>query len=103
MASQRADQKKAWDVDTPDDPQYPRSDAGENFIYYLAAAPFRLVAAPFRLVIGLISAEKMDEEIAKRGVLDGEEAPEIIDEVVNEYGERFYRRRKRRRKTGGGK
>ncbi len=54
------------------------------------------MAAPFRLIIGFVSAEKMDEEIAQRGVLDGEENPEVVDEVVNEYGERFYRRKRRR-------
>ncbi len=96
MARHRDDQKKAWDVDSPDNRQYPRDDNGENFIYFLASAPFRLMAAPFRLIIGFVSAEKMDEEIAQRGVLDGEENPEVVDEVVNEYGERFYRRKRRR-------
>jgi hypothetical protein len=96
MARHRDDHKRAWDVDTPDNPQYPRDDAGENFIYYLALAPFRLIAAPFRFIIGIVSAKEMDEEIAKRGVLYGEENPEVVEEVVNEYGERFYRGGRRR-------
>ena len=58
--------------------------------------PARLIAAPFRFIIGIVSAKKMDEEIAKRGVLDGEENPDVVDEVVNEYGERFYRGKRRR-------
>ncbi len=95
MSQWRADRDKAWDVDDPDDAQYPRADVGENFIYYLALTPFRLLAAPFRLIIGIVSAKKMDEDLARRGVLDGEEAPEITNEVVNEYGERFYRRKRR--------
>jgi hypothetical protein len=95
VARQR-DQKRAWDVDSPDNPQYPRDDSGENFIYFLATAPFRLIAAPFRFIIGIVSAQQMDEDIAKRGVLEGEENPEVVDEVVNEYGERFYRHKRRR-------
>lgn len=95
MARHLNDQKP-WDVESPDSRQYPKNDNGENFIYFLAAAPFRVIAAPFRFIIGFISAETMDEEIAKRGVLEGEENPEVVDEVVNEYGERFYRGKRRR-------
>lgn len=86
-----------WEGEAPDNAQYPKSDNGENFIFFLALAPFRAIAFPFRLVIGIVSAEKMDEEIAKRGVLDGEESPEIVDGVIQEYGERFYRGGRRRR------
>lgn len=96
MAQQGADQEKPCSVDDPDDAQYPRDDVVENFIHYLAPAPFRLLAAPFRLIIGIVSAEKMDEKIAKCGVLDGEEAPDLVSEVVDEYGERFSRRKRRR-------
>ena len=81
----------------PDNAQYPKNDTGENFIFFLALAPFRLIAAPFRFIIGLVSAEKMDEEIAKRGVLDGEENPDVVGDVVQEYGERFYRGGRRRK------
>lgn len=86
-----------WEGDAPDNTQYPRSDNGENFIFYLALAPFRAAAWPFRFVIGIVSAKKIDDEIAKRGVLDGEESPEKVDEVVQEYGERFYRGGRRRK------
>ncbi len=86
-----------WEGDAPDNAQYPKNDNGENFIFFLALAPFRAMAFPFRFVIGIVSAEKIDEEIAKRGVLDGEESPEIVDEVVDEYGERFYRGGRRKR------
>lgn len=86
-----------WEGDAPDNAQYPRSDNGENFIFYLALAPFRAATWPFRFVIGIVSAKKMDDEIAKRGVLDGEESPEKVDEVVQEYGERFYRGGRRRK------
>lgn len=80
-----------WEPDAPDNAQYPRDENGENFIFFLALTPFRLIAAPFRLIIGIVSAKQMDEEIARRGVLDGEEGPEIVDEVIREHGERFYR------------
>lgn len=86
-----------WEGEAPDNAQYPRNDNGENFIFFLALAPFRAIAFPFRFVIGIVSADKMDEEIAKRGVLDGEESPEIVDGVVQEYGERFYRGGRRRK------
>jgi hypothetical protein len=91
-----AHNQSPWEAEAPDNAQYPRDDNGENFIYFLALAPFRLIAAPFRFVIGIVSAAKMDEEIAKRGVLDGDEAPDIVGEVIQEYGERFYRGRRRK-------
>lgn len=83
--------KSPWEAEAPDTPQYPKNDNGENFIYFLAIAPFRLIAAPFQFLIGIVSAENMDEEIAKRGVLDGEENLDGVAEVIQEYGERFYR------------
>lgn len=92
-----ADNQRPWEGDAPDNAQYPKNDAGENFIFYLALAPFRAIAWPFRFIIGIVSAKEIDDEIAKRGVLDGEESPEIVDEVVQEYGERFYRGGRRRK------
>lgn len=86
-----------WEGDAPDNAQYPKNDSGENFIFYLALAPFRAIAWPFRFVIGIVSAQKIDDEIAKRGVLHGEESPEVVDEVVQEHGERFYRGGRRRK------
>lgn len=86
-----------WEPEAPDNAQYPRDENGENFIFFLALAPFRLIAAPFRFIIGIVSAKEIDEEMAKRGVLDGEEGSEIVDEVIREYGERFYRGGRRRK------
>lgn len=89
--------KNPWEGEAPDNAQYPKNDSGENFIFFLALAPFRLIAAPFRFIIGIVSAERMDEEIAKRGVLQDEESPDVVDEVVSEYGDRFYRGNRRRK------
>lgn len=86
-----------WEGDAPDKAQYPKNDSGENFIFYLALSPFRAITWPFRFVIGIVSAKKIDYEITKRGVLDGEESPEIVDEVVQDYGERVYRGGRRRK------
>lgn len=86
-----------WEAEAPDNAQYPRGEDGENFIFFLALAPFRLMAAPFRFIIGIVSAEKIDEEISKRGVLEGEENADTVAEVIQEYGERFYRGGRRRK------
>lgn len=74
-----------------DYPDLPTTDNGWNFAYSIVALPFRAAAAPIRFVIGIVSAKKVDEDIAKRGVLDGEENPDVVEQVLDEYGRRFYR------------
>lgn len=58
--------------------------------YNLKSSDLLSFAAPFRFIIGIVSIEKMDEEVAKRGILDGEENLDIVAEVIQEYGERFH-------------
>jgi len=84
-----------WEGDAPENAQYPKSDNGENFIFWLAAAPFRAMAAPFRFVIGVLSVKHVEDEIAKRGIWSDPDNPHNVDEVVSEYGERFYRGNRR--------
>lgn len=78
------------DLQAPDDEgeTHERSDSGENFI-----AKFLPVKPPF--VVGIRSGESMDAEIARRGVLNGEENGEIVEEVVNGWFDRVFRRNRR--------
>lgn len=89
--------RNPWEGDAPENAQYPKNDNGENFIFWLAAAPFRAIAAPFRFVIGIISVQRVEDEIAKRGKRQSQENPNSVDEVVTEYGDDFYRGGKRRK------
>lgn len=89
--------RNPWEGDAPENAQYPKSDNGENFIFWLAAAPFRAMAAPFRFVIGILAVRQIEDEIAKRGIWDDPDNPHSVDEVVSEYGDRFYRGNRRRK------
>ena len=74
------------------DDDYPTSDNGINFFFHVIAFPVRAFAFPVRILIGIVSAQRIDDDCAKRGLLDGEYNPEMVEEVLNEYGERFNRR-----------
>ncbi len=85
--------------DNLDDPTFPSDENGENFLFYVIALPFRAAMAPIRFIAAIVSAKRVDDELAKRGVLDGEEGLEQTEELFNEYGRRIFieRGRKRRR------
>ncbi len=76
-------------------PNYPVNDNGLNFVYSLVTLSFRMVAVPFRFVIGVVSAKRVDDECAKRGLFIDEYNPDVVEEVLDEYGERFYRGNRR--------
>lgn len=74
-------------IEAPDDDgeQFERSDSGENYI-----AKLRVVKPP--AVIVVVKAKRLDEEIAKHGVLDGEDDSEKVSEVIHGFFYRFFRR-----------
>lgn len=55
------------------------------------------MAVPFRFVIGIVSVQRIEDEIAKRGLREGADNPNSVDEVVTEYGDGFYHGNRRRK------
>ena len=86
-------------VDSPDLAEYPQDDNGENFWFSLVVKPMRsvLVSAmqPIRLIVAAVSAKTVDDECARRGAYIDEENPDVVDEVMDEYQKRFFRRGRR--------
>lgn len=74
-------------IECPDDEaeSHDKRNSGENYIL-----KFRASKPP--ATVAIISAKSMDERIAKRGVLDGEENGETVSEVVNEWADSKLRR-----------
>lgn len=81
---------------TDTDENFPVNDNGYNFFFSVLAVPIRAFALPVRVLIGIVSSQRVDNDCAKRGLLDGEENPEIVQEVLDEYAERFSRRGRKR-------
>lgn len=80
--------KVPWfSIEAPDDDgeSLERDDSGENYV-----AKLRAVAPP--AVIVMVSAERMDAEIARHGVLNGEDDPEAVGGIINAFFSRFFRR-----------
>lgn len=78
-----------WEA--PDSGQFPKNDNGENFIFSTIAMSFLARHRGVKLVLGIVSANKIDEEAARRGALVGEESNTVM-EVLREYEERFKQR-----------
>ena len=53
--------RNPWEGDAPENAQYPKNDNGENFIFWLAAAPFRaatfVINSPHGALVPLKSVE----------------------------------------------
>lgn len=75
-------------IDSPDDEgeTHDKRDSGENYLFKL------FVCVP-AAIVAIISAKRIDEEIAERGVLDGEENTQIVEEVVNGWFGRYFHKR----------